>query len=441
VTTMVDQDVVSAVEPGVAMKQQNENGSDLAQLLDGDVVARLTREAQQQGIPIDGENGLLKQLTKMVLETALEGEMDAHLGYRKHEPAGRNGGNSRNGTRAKKVTTGVGPVEVEVPRDRDASFAPKIVAKHQRRLAGVDQLVISLTARGLSSGEICAHLAEVYGTSVSKETISAITDRVLDTMGEWQTRPLDPVYPVLFVDAVYLKIREGQVANRPVYVVLGVTVDGYSDVLGLWVGDSSGESSKFWLRVLTEIRNRGVGDVCMLVCDGLKGLPEVVGQIWPQTVVQQCIIHLLRNTFRYASKRDWGEIARDIKPVYTAVSEQAALDAFAEFSDKWEARYPAIIRLWSNAWAEMVPFLRFDPSIRKVVCTTNAIESINARLRRAVNARGHFPNEAAALKCLYLAVRALDPTGKGRTRWSNRWKAALNAFDITFDGRLTGSQC
>jgi putative transposase len=245
---------------------------------------------------------------------------------------------------------------------------------------------------------------------------------------------------VLFVDAVYLKIREGQVANRPVYVVLGVTVDGYCDVLGLWVGDSSGESSKFWLRVLTEIRNRGVGDVCMLVCDGLKGLPEVLGQVWPQTVVQQCIIHLLRNMFRYASKRDWGEIARDIKPVYTAPSEQAALDAFAEFSDKWEARYPAIIRLWSNAWAEMVPFLRFDPSIRKVVCTTNAIESINARLRRAVNARGHFPNEAAALKCLYLAVRALDPTGKGRTRWSNRWKAALNAFDITFNGRLTGSQ-
>jgi len=437
---MVDQDAVSAVEPDVATKQQDETGSDLAQLLDGDVVARLTREAQQQGIPIDGEGGLLKQLTKLVLEAALEGEMDAHLGYRKHEPVGRNGGNSRNGTRTKKVITSLGPVAVEVPRDRDASFTPKIVAKHQRRLSGVDQLVISLTARGLSSGEISAHLAEVYGTSVSKETISVITDRMLDTMGEWQSRPLDAVYPVLFVDAIYLKIRDGQVANRPVYVVLGVTAEGYSDVLGLWVGDSSGESSKFWLRILTEIKNRGVGDVCMLVCDGLKGLPEVVGQVWPETVVQQCIIHLLRNTFRYASKRDWGEIARDIKPVYTAASEQAALDAFAEFSDKWEARYPAIVRLWTSAWAEMVPFLRFDPSIRRVVCTTNAIESINSRLRRAVNARGHFPNEVAALKCLYLAVRALDPTGKGRKRWSNRWKDALNAFDITFNGRLTGSR-
>jgi len=291
VTTMVGQDTVSAVEPDVATKQKNETGSDLAQLLDGDVVARLTRQAQQQGIPIDGEGGLLRQLTKMVLETALEGEMDAHLGYRKHEAAGRNGGNSRNGTRTKKVTTSLGPVQVEVPRDRDASFEPKIVAKHQRRLSGVDNLVISLTARGLSSGEISAHLAEVYGTSVSKETISVITDRVLDTMGEWQSRPLDPIYPVLFVDATYLKIRDGQVTNRPVYVALGVTVDGCSDVLGLWIGDSSGESSKFWLRILTEIRNRGVGDVCMLVCDGLKGLPEAVGQVWPETVVQQRIIH------------------------------------------------------------------------------------------------------------------------------------------------------
>jgi putative transposase len=435
-----DHVVVQAVEPVVEHKQVTETGSDLAQLLDGDVVARLTKDAQQAGIPLSGEGGLLKQLTRMVLETALQGEMDAHLGYGKHEPAGRTGGNSRNGTRSKTVVTDVGPVEIAVPRDRDASFTPQIVAKRQRRLSGVDDLVISLTARGLSSGEICAHLAEVYGTSVSKETISVITDRVLDTMAEWQARPLDAVYPVLFVDCIYMKIRDGQVANRPVYVVLGVTVDGGSDVLGLWVGDSTGEGAKFWARVLTEIKNRGVADVCMLVCDGLKGLPEVVAQVWPETVVQQCIIHLLRNTFRYASKRDWGQVARDIKPVYTAPSEQAALDAFAEFSDTWEHRYPAIVRLWSDAWPEMVPFLAFDTEIRKVVCTTNAIESINARLRRAVNARGHFPNDTAALKCLYLAIRALDPTGRGRTRWTNRWKAALNAFDITFNGRVTAGR-
>ena len=194
------------------------------------------------------------------------------------------------------------------------------------------------------------------------------------------------------------------------------------------------------MRVLTEIKNRGVADVCTLVCDGLKGLPEVVGQVWPEAVVQQCIIHLLCNTFRYASKRDWAQVARDIKPVYTAPSEQAALDAFAEFSEKWDKRYAAIVRLWSDAWAETVPFLAFDTEIRKVVCTTNAIESINARLRRAVNARGHFPNENAALKCLYLAIRALDPTGRGRSRWTNRWKAALNAFDITFNGRVTAGR-
>lgn len=438
--TATNEVVVRAVEPEVEKKQEAETGSELAALLDGDVVARLTKDAQAAGIPLSGEGGLLKQLTKMVLETALQGEMDAHLGYGKHEPAGRNTGNSRNGTRPKTVVTDVGPVQIEVPRDRDASFTPRMVPKWQRRLSGVDDLVISLSARGLTSGEICAHLAEIYGTSVSKETISVITDRMLDTMAEWQARPLDAVYPVLFVDCIYMKIRDGQVANRPVYVVLGVTVDGGSDVLGLWVGDSTGEGAKFWMRVLTELKNRGVADVCMLVCDGLKGLPEVVAQVWPQTVVQQCIIHLLRNTFRYASKRDWGEVARDIKPVYTAPSEQAALDAFAEFSEKWEKRYPAIIRLWSDAWAEMVPFLAFDTEIRKVVCTTNAIESINARLRRAVNARGHFPNETAALKCLYLAIRALDPTGRGRRRWTNRWKAALNAFDITFDGRVTAGR-
>ncbi|GIH11256.1 IS256 family transposase [Rhizocola hellebori] len=430
---------VSAVEPGVEDNQQPAE-MNLAQLLDGDVVARLTRQAQASGVPLTGEGGLLKQLTKMVLEAALQGEMDAHLGYGKHAPAGRNKGNSRNGSRSKTVVTDIGPVEVEVPRDRDASFTPQMVAKRQRRLSGVDDLVISLTARGLTSGEICAHLAEVYGTSVSKETISVITDRVLDTMTEWQSRPLDPVYPVIFVDAIYLKIRDGQVANRPVYVALGVTCEGGSDVLGLWVGDSNGEGAKYWLRVLSEIRNRGVGDVCMLVCDGLKGLPEVVAQVWPQTVVQQCIIHLLRNTFRYATKKDWAQIARDIKPVYTAASEQAALDAFAEFSDRWEKKYPAITRLWSDAWPEMVPFLAFDVEIRKVVCTTNAIESINARLRRAVNARGHFPTDTAALKCLYLAIRALDPTGRGKARWTNRWKTALNAFDITFNGRVTAGR-
>ena len=298
----------------------------------------------------------------MVVEGALEGEMDDHLGYGKHDPAGRNGSNSRNGHRAKTVLTDTGPVEITVPRDRDSSFEPKIVAKRQRRLTGVDEMVISLSAKGLTHGEISAHLAEVYGAEVSKQTISTITDRVMDGMAEWQSRPLDPVYAVVFIDAINVKIREGQVANRPVYLALGVTVDGERDVLGLWAGEhGDGEGAKFWLRVLSEIKNRGMRDVCMLVCDGLKGLPDAVNAVWEKTIVQTCIVHLLRNSFKYASKRDWAQIAKDLKPVYTAASEAEALDRFAEFSGKWEKRYPAIIRLWENAWAEFVPFLAVRP--------------------------------------------------------------------------------
>jgi putative transposase len=405
------------------------------------LLRELTERARAGGLKLTGEGGLLGKLTKMVIEGALEGEMDDHLGYARHDPAGRDGGNSRNGHRAKTVLTEAGPVEVSVPRDRDASFEPKIVAKRQRRLTGVEDLVISLSAKGLTHGEIAAHLAEVYGAEVSKQTITTITDRVMDSMAEWQSRPLDPVYAVVFIDAIQVKIREGQVANRPVYLALGVTVDGERDILGLWAGEhGDGEGAKFWLRVLSEIKNRGTRDVLMLVCDGLKGLPDAVSSVWDKTVVQACIVHLLRNSFKYASKRDWPQIAKDLKPVYTAVSEAAALDALAVFSGKWEKRYPAITRLWENAWAEFVPFLQFDREIRTIICTTNAIESINARLRRAVNARGHFPTEQAAMKCLYLALMSLDPTGRGRQRWSNRWKGALNAFDITFDGRLSAGR-
>jgi putative transposase len=409
--------------------------------VDEQLVRQLTERARSEGLQLTGEGGLLGRLTKMVVESALEGELDDHLGYGRHDPAGRDGGNSRNGRRGKTVLTEAGPVEIAVPRDRDSSFEPRIVAKRQRRLSGVDDLVISLSAKGLTHGEICAHLAEIYGAEVSKQTISTITDRVIEGMAEWQNRPLDPVYPVVFIDCINVKIRDGQVANRPIYVALAVTVDGTRDILGLWAGEhGDGEGAKYWLRVLSEIKNRGTQDVCIVVCDGLKGLPDAVGTVWPQTIVQTCIVHLLRNSFRYASKKDWSAIAKDLKPVYTAPSEQAALDRFAEFGEKWEKRYPAIIRLWTNAWAEFVPFLAFDTEIRTVICTTNAIESINARIRRAVNARGHFPTEQAALKCVYLAIMSLDPTGKGRKRWTNRWKAALNAFEITFDGRLSAGR-
>ena len=409
--------------------------------LDEQLIGQLVDRARSEGLRLTGEDGLLAVLTKRIIESAAEGEMDVHLGYAKHDPAGRDGGNSRNGARAKRVLTDIGPVEVTIPRDRDASFEPQIVRKRQRRLCGLDGLVISLSAKGLTHGEICAHLAEVYGAAVSKQTISTITDRVIEGMSEWQNRPLDAVYPVMFIDAINVKIREGNVANRPIYVALGVTVDGTRDVLGLWAGEhGDGEGSKFWLRVFSEIKNRGTADVCVVVCDGLKGLPAAIETVWPQAITQTCIIHLLRNSFRYASKKDWAAIAKDLKPVYTAASESAALDAFAAFSKKWEQRYPAIVKLWENAWAEFVPFLAFDTEIRSVICTTNSIESLNSRIRRAVNARGHFPTEQAALKCPYLALMSLDPTGKGRQRWSNRWKAALNAFDITFDGRLSAGR-
>ena len=360
-----------------------------------ELARQLAERAQAEGLSLTGPGGLLGRLTKVVLEGALEGEMDAHLGYAKHDPAGRDGGNSRNGHRAKTVLT----------------------------------------------GEVQAHLAEIYGAEVSRDTISAITDRVLEGLAEWQSRPLDAVYAVLFIDVINVKIRDGQVANRPVYVILGVTADGERDVLGLWAGEhGDGEGAKYWLRVLAEVKNRGIRDVLMVVCDGLKGLPDAIGQVWPQAITQTCIVHLLRNSFRYASRRDWDAIAKALRPVYTAPSESAALDAFAEFSGTWEAKYPAIVKLWESAWAEFVPFLAFDKEIRTLICTTNAIESLNARFRRSVKARGHFPTEQAALKHLYLVIISLDPTGRGRQRWSNRWKAALNAFDITFDGRLSAGR-
>ena len=398
----------------------------------------LVARARADGVQLIGEGGLLTGLTKSVLECALEEEISDHLGYDKHDPAGRNGGDSRNGHREKTVLTEIGPVTIEVPRDREGSFEPVIVGKRQRRLNGIDQIVLSLTARGLTTGEICAHFAEVYGASVSKDTISRITDKVIEEMTEWRHRPLDRVYPVLFIDALVVKVRDGQVVNRPIYVVIGVTVDGERDILGLWAGDGS-EGAKFWLAVLTEIKNRGVADVCIVVCDGLKGLPESINTTWNYAQVQACILHLLRNTFRYASRRDWDELARDLKPVYTAPNAEMAAARFEEFADKWTSRYPAVVNLWRAAWQEFIVFLDYDVEIRKIICSTNAIESLNARYRRAVRARGHFPTDQAALKCLYLVTRSLDPTGRGRARWTMRWKPALNAFAITFAGRLTPS--
>lgn len=407
--------------------------------LDDQLIGQLVDRARASRLQLTGAGGLLQQLTKKLLESALEGEMTDHLGYEKHDPAGAGSGNSRNGVRSKTVLTEVGPVEIEVPRDRDGSFEPQLVRKRQRRLSGVDEMVLSLSARGLTHGEISAHLAEVYGAEVSKQTISTITDQVMEGMSEWQNRPLDAVYPVVFIDCVHVKLRDGQVANRPIYAALAVTVEGTREILGLWAGDG-GEGAKYWLHVLTEIKNRGVADVCMVVCDGLKGLPDAIAAVWPQAVTQTCIVHLIRASFRYAARQDWDKISKALKPVYTAPTEDAALERFVEFTEAWGRKYPAIVRLWENAWAEFVPFLSFDIEVRRVICTTNAIESVNARIRKAVRSRGHFPNEQAALKCVYMAIMSLDPTGAGRKRWMTRWKAALNAFEITFDGRLSAGR-
>ncbi len=407
--------------------------------LDQQLLDQLVGQAKERGVRLAGEGGLLQELTKRLLESALDGEITDHLGYEKHDGAGDGSGNSRNGKRTKTVLTDIGPVEIEVPRDRAGSFEPQIVKKRQRRMSGVDEMVLSLSARGLTHGEISAHLAEVYGTQVSKTTISTITDKVIEGMAEWQNRPLDAVLPVIFIDCIHVKIRDGQVANRPIYVAVAVTCEGTREILGLWAGDG-GEGAKYWMHVLTEIKNRGVADVCMVVCDGLKGLPDAIEAVWPQAVTQTCVVHLLRASFRYAARQHWDAIAKALRPVYTAATEEAAMERFMEFEAAWGRKYPAIIKLWNSAWAEFVPFLSFDVEIRRVICTTNAIESINARIRRAVRARGHFPNEQAALKCVYLAVMSLDPTGTGQKRWMARWKAALNAFDITFDGRLSAGR-
>ena len=403
------------------------------------VAAReLVRQAREQGLSLTGPDGLLKQLTKTVIETALDEELTEHLGHDKHSPS--ESGNVRNGTRSKTVLSeATGHVEIDVPRDRAGTFEPQIVRKRQRRLSGVDEVVLSLYAKGLTTGEISAHFAEMYGASVSKETVSRITDRVIEEMNDWSVRPLDEVYAAVFIDSIVVKVRDGQVANRPIYAAIGVTLEGERDILGLWAG-TGGEGAKFWMSVLTDLRNRGVKDTFFVVCDGLKGLPEVVANVWPQAIVQTCIIHLIRNTFRLASRRDWDQLKRSVKPIYSAVNATAARAAFDDLTDKWGQRYPAVIRLWDNAWTEFIPFLDYDVEIRRVICSTNAIESLNARYRRAVKARGHFPTEQAALKCLYLVTRSLDPTGHGRARWAMRWKPALNAFAITFADRFPAAE-
>jgi transposase-like protein len=396
----------------------------------------LVARARSEGVELTGDDGLLTALVRRVLQTGLEVEMTDHLGYEPHAPEGRGSGNSRNGGYPKTVTTDIGKVELRVPRDRNASFEPVTVAKGQRRLEGLSGQVISLYAKGMSTGDIQAHLAEMYGTEMSRDTISRITDAVLEDMQAWQSRPLDRIYPVVLIDAINVKIRDGQVANRPVHVAIGVNLDGQRDVLGMWVAPSSGEGAKFWMSVLTELRNRGVGDVFIVCCDGLKGLPDAIRATWPGADVQLCVVHLVRSSLRFSSKKYWGPLCRDLREIYTAPTVEAAEARFAEFADVWQQRYPAMIDTWRRSWAEFVPFLAFPVELRTIVYTTNAVESLNSRFRKAVRHRTHFPNEQSALKVLYLVATQKK---KGRSNPIGQlpgWKRILNALTIHYGDRI-----
>ena len=396
----------------------------------------LVGRARAEGVELTGDGGLLTGLVRQVLQTGLEVEMTEHLGYERHAPEGRGTPNSRNGSTPKTVKTEIGEVDLRVPRDRAGSFEPVTVPKHRRRLEGLSGNVISLYAKGLTTGEIQDHLAEIYDTSVSRETISKITDEIVADMAAWQNRPLEPVYAVLLIDAIVVKVRDSQVANRPVYVAIGVDLQGDRDVLGLWLGPTGGEGAKQWATMLTELRNRGLADALIVCCDGLRGLPESIRATWPQATVQTCVVHMVRNSLRYASKQHWGPITKAMRGIYTAPTVEAAEARFESFAGDWENTYPAMIGSWRQAWDEFTPFLEFPAELRRVVYTTNAIESLNARFRRAVRHRGHFPNEQAALKVLYLVATARRKNRSNLTGKTNGWKTILNTLTVHYGDRI-----
>ena len=364
--------------------------------------------------------------------------MSEHFGYERGDLAGHGSGNSRNGTSPKTVLTDAGAVTLAVPRDRNGDFEPRLVPKNARRLAGFNDRILSLYARGMSVRDIRSHLAQIYGVEVSPDLISKVTDAVVDELVTWQNRPLDAIWPIIYIDALWVKIRSGSVTSRPVYLAVGVDMDGRKDVLGLWVG-AEGEGATTWMAVLSELRNRGVEDVCIVVCDRLKRLPDAITATWPKATVQTCVIHLTRASLRLSSARDHPKLVPALKAIYAAPTEQApeqALDNFAA-SDLGE-RYPAIVRTWRSAWPEFTPYLAFPPAIRTVVYSTNMVESINSRLRKATRNRGHFPSEQAALKALYLAVREqINPKTRDANHVAAHWKEALNQFSLFFEDRLS----
>jgi len=380
---------------------------------------------------IVGPGGLLADLTRRLVERAMSAELTEHLGYERHQEPPGGAGNTRNGWMPKTLATEHGPVPIKTPRDRKGTFEPQLVRKGQRRFEGFDEKILALYARGLSMRDIEAHLAEIYGVKVGRDLISRVTDAVMDDVRAWQQRPLDDVYPVIFLDCLVLKIREGgAVQRRACYLALGVTVDGERDVLGLWFQESEG--AKFWMQVLAELKQRGVADILICCVDGLKGFPEAIEAIFPQTVVQTCVVHLIRHSLKYVPRREREQVARDLKPIYTAVDADAAQQALEGFDEKWGKRFPVITQAWLNAWEYVIPFLAFPPEVRRVIYTTNAIEALNRQLRKAIKTKGHFPNEEAARKLIYLAITNAVPAWT-RTR---NWTTALLAFKIHFGDRL-----
>jgi putative transposase len=407
-------------------------------VVDAAMAEEMVARAREQGIELLGEQGLLRQMTKAVLERGLAEELTEHLGYEPHERSGSS--NARNGSTPKRLATEAGPVDLEVPRDRDGSFEPRMVRKGQRRLDGIDKIVIGLYARGMTVRDIRAHLVEIYDVEVSPDLISTITDAVLEQVRDWQARPLDRVYPVIFLDAIICKVRtEGVVRNKAAHLAVGVDVDGRKEVLGIWV--EATEGAKFWLRVMNEIRSRGVEDVLVVVCDGLTGLPAAIEAVWPDAIVQTCIVHLTRASLRWVNYKDRKKVAAQLRQIYAAPTEQAARQALDGWGDSEIGRqYPAIKRHWEAAWEQVIPFFAFPPEVRKVIYTTNMIESINYRLRKISKTRGHFPTDDALVKLLYLGCRDLgvdhirQTAGRGLATGS--WTAALNQFDLMFPGRL-----
>ena len=431
------------VEAIAGVKERDAAARRLAEVLSPAAIESLIRDAETSGMGLDGPGGLFNQMTKAVLERALQIEMNGHLGYEKGDPAGHGSGNSRNGSNVKSVITNSGSVQLNVPRDRAGTFEPKIVPKGARRLGSVDDMILSLYARGMTTRDIKEHLSEVYGADVSPALISNVTDVVSEEITQWQTRPLDVVYPIMYIDAVVVKIREGgTVDNRAAHMVIGVDVDGFKHVLGIWIAEHEG--AKFWQNVLNELVNRGVKDVLIVCCDGLTGLPDAIANVWPNAIVQTCVVHLIRASMRFVSQSDRKAVMKGLRPIYEAVNEAAARQALNDLKHNWGQKYTGLISTWERSWEEFIPFLEFHPAIRKVIYTTNAIESMNYQLRKISKTRGHFPSVESAIKLLYLGIRNItgrhiDGEGKfagKRGTGTYGWNRAYNAFATRFGDRL-----